>query len=121
MSIYKQLGSNGIIGIDKKIELFNIILPVAASWIGTVIAFYFGRDNFEAATQKIQEITQKTPIDILDNISVEQIMINLKTMVSMEYAEVEKKTVKELENFLSKYNKSRLPILEKGKPSMLSI
>ncbi len=36
---------------DKKdtMTIFNMILPVTASWIGTILAFYFGKQNFESA------------------------------------------------------------------------
>jgi hypothetical protein len=29
------------------------ILPVVAGWVGTVLAFYFGKENFEAATRSV--------------------------------------------------------------------
>jgi hypothetical protein len=35
--------------------VFNVLLPVVASWVGTVLAFYFGRENFEAASKQIRE------------------------------------------------------------------
>ena len=30
--------------------LFATILPVVAGWVGTVLAFYYGKENFEAGT-----------------------------------------------------------------------
>lgn len=30
--------------------VFNVVVPVIASWIGTVLAFYFGAENYERAT-----------------------------------------------------------------------
>jgi hypothetical protein len=35
--------------------IFNIVLPVFASWVGTILAFYFGRENFEAANRESRE------------------------------------------------------------------
>jgi hypothetical protein len=35
--------------------ILNIILPVFATWVGTVIAFYFGKANFDAASAQIQK------------------------------------------------------------------
>ena len=34
---------------------FDFILPVFASWVGTIIAFYFGRESFESANAQIRE------------------------------------------------------------------
>ncbi len=36
-------------------DIFNIILPVFSSWVGTILAFYFGRENFESANERVQE------------------------------------------------------------------
>ena len=41
------------------INIFNVILPVVASWVGTVLAFYFGKANFEAANELVSELVQR--------------------------------------------------------------
>jgi uncharacterized membrane protein len=38
--------------------VFNAIVPLVASWVGAVIAFYFGRDNYEAATEQVLALTR---------------------------------------------------------------
>jgi hypothetical protein len=53
---------------DKAISLitniFHALLPVIATWVGTVIAFYFGTANFEAANKSVQAlVTQITNSD----------------------------------------------------------
>lgn len=40
-------------------QVFNIVLPVVASWVGTILAFYFGRENFEAANVQVREMIRK--------------------------------------------------------------
>lgn len=40
---------------DNVTRVFNTILPVLASWIGTVIAFYFGKESFDSANTQIRE------------------------------------------------------------------
>jgi len=35
--------------------VFNVLLPVVASWVGTVLAFYFGKDTFEAANEQVRK------------------------------------------------------------------
>lgn len=48
---------------DQLAQLSVILLPLLASWIGTVLAFYFGRKNFEAAeaavTKKVTQLQEE--------------------------------------------------------------
>jgi hypothetical protein len=48
---------------DKALNLilsvFHALLPVIATWVGTVIAFYFGKANFEAASKSTQDLVMK--------------------------------------------------------------
>ena len=48
---------------DKAISLivnvFHALLPVIATWVGTVIAFYFGKANFEAASKSVQDMAKQ--------------------------------------------------------------
>jgi hypothetical protein len=37
--------------------VFTSVLPVLGTWVGTVLAFYFARENFEAATQSTLQLT----------------------------------------------------------------
>ncbi len=39
--------------------IFNMALPVIASWVGTILAFYFGRENFESANLQVREMVQR--------------------------------------------------------------
>src|SRR5204862_7355341 len=43
------------------------ILPVVAGWVGTVLAFYYGKENFEAGTKSVttaaQALTSKDKLD----------------------------------------------------------
>lgn len=48
----------------ETMTIFNIVLPVMASWVGTILAFYFGRENFESANKSVK--------DLIDRISPEQ-------------------------------------------------
>ena len=40
--------------------VFNIVLPVFASWVATILAFYYGRENFESANQEVRKMVQLT-------------------------------------------------------------
>jgi hypothetical protein len=40
-------------------EAFNSLLPVFGTWVGTLLAFYFAKDNFEAATRSVTNMAGK--------------------------------------------------------------
>lgn len=88
--------------------VFNAIIPLIASWIGTVIAFYFGRDNFDAATQQVLALTK----DTLDDINVENIMINVKTIVARKVDSKDdvKNKLSEIIDLYNRIDKDRIPI-----------
>lgn len=98
-------------------KLFVIILPIISTWVGTILAFYFGKANFEAATKSYKQVIDKLTPDILDDILVKQVMIDKFTMVSIDSTNpfITAFNLKGLRDFLESINKSRLPILEAGK------
>jgi hypothetical protein len=53
-------------------EIFHSLLPVLASWVGTVLAFYFGKENFEAANKSVQDMVKQiaTSDDKLKSVKV---------------------------------------------------
>lgn len=48
-----------IVDVKNTVNILNIILPVFATWVGTIIAFYFGRENFEAANKQVRELVEQ--------------------------------------------------------------
>jgi hypothetical protein len=36
-------------------QIFNALIPLFGTWVGTVLAFYFSRENFEAAAKSTQD------------------------------------------------------------------
>ncbi|MCV9929746.1 CBS domain-containing protein [Flavobacterium sp. LS1R49] len=102
---------------DEPERLFSLLAPLISTWIGTLLAFYFGRESFEAASKSYNEIINKISPDILDDILVKQVMIDKFTMVSIDVTNPMITTfdLKALRDFLDSINKTRLPILEGGK------
>lgn len=98
-------------------QLFNLLLPLISTWIGTLLAFYFGRENFEAATKSYDQLINKLSPEILDDILIRQVMIDKYTMVSLDVNNklISNFDVKNLRDFLDGINKTRLPILESNK------
>lgn len=74
------------------------LLPLWATWVGTIIAFYFGKDNFEAATKSYQDVIKSlTPDDKIASISVKDIMIPTKDIVHLDLSKsLEKSIVDEI-------------------------
>lgn len=100
--------------------IFNVIVPLIATWVGTVLAFYFGRENFEAATKQI--VNALNP-DIIDDIPIENIMIDTPTIVYKELIQGEEKNHKliELSSFFANVRKDRAPIFSKDQKPLLII
>ncbi len=97
-------------------KAFDSLVPLIATWIGAIIAFYFGRENFEAAQKQIQKILDK---DTLDNIEVKNVMINLSTMVFKKPVMVNT-PLSEYSDFLKGIDKTRLPLLDdNGSPQYI--
>ncbi len=102
------------------------ILPLVGTWIGTVLAFYFAKENFESASRATKEILGYE--DKLRSIPLKNVMIPLDKMaifklgeeVAISKAEKGKYIVPGNEDdisivrmldFLSEKNHNRLPIL----------
>jgi CBS domain-containing protein len=96
-------------------KIFNSLLPLISTWIGTVLVFYFGKENFEAASKRYEKMIDKLTPEILDDILVKQVMIDKATMLTLttEDEKIKNFDAKILRDFLDSINKSRLPIIDK--------
>jgi hypothetical protein len=110
----------------EAMNIFNVLLPVLGTWVGTVLAFYFSRQNFVAASQSVTEMARQVsaPPGLGGPKYVKEKMIPLKTMVVYSYEgdkgesreEIAKKIA--IESLLSVYKageKTRLPVLDRQK------
>ncbi len=108
---YKILSHNNA-GPDDYQFVYSSILPLLGTWVGSVLAFYFGKENYEAASRQYEKMIDKLTPEILDDVMVNQIMISKKTMVLKKWEDIKTKTVKEVTDFMMEIDKSRLPILD---------
>lgn len=97
------------------------VLPLLGSWVGTVLAYYFSRENLEAATRSVSELSrQLTEREKLEAILVKDKMIKkseifFKTLPNSELYLTQ--LLNELENFGKGL---RIPILTtKSHPSLM--
>src|SRR5438093_971982 len=40
--------------------VFTSVLPLFGTWVGTVLAFYFARENLQSATESVQSAAETT-------------------------------------------------------------
>ncbi len=98
-------------------DILAILIPVISAWVGTVLAFYFSRENFESASDKSRELYQQfsSSKEKLQSILAKDVMISIKDVV---FYTLDKKATqvflkKDLKtNYLDKHKRNRLPILD---------
>jgi hypothetical protein len=55
--------------------VFNALLPLLGTWVGTVLAYYFSKKNFESASQSVERMVTLTTEQKLGQIYVEKEML----------------------------------------------
>lgn len=106
-SEFPQVGQN----------IFNALLPLAGTWVGTVIAYYFSRENFEAASKSVKDMVDKlTPMQKLAQIVAKSKMIARSDMdvLIIQQGKTEKdiNIVNNIIKFLDEKKRNRLPVLD---------
>ena len=43
---------------DTALKILNLLLPVIGVWMGTVMAYYFSKENYEAAARHVMQASQ---------------------------------------------------------------
>jgi hypothetical protein len=100
-------------------RVFDSLLPLVGTWVGTILAFYFTRENYEAAGRQVSEITEKlTPIERLRAIPIISKMLKREQMVSLNITEDKPVDniflVGDILNTFKTKNINRLPILDEN-------
>lgn len=73
------------------------LLPLWGTWIGTILAFYFSRENFEAATKSYENMIQKMkPEDKIAGVTVKEAMLPVSKITYLNHSESLGKTIKEI-------------------------
>lgn len=106
-------------GIAARFQnIFNAVVPLIGTWIGTVITFYFTRENFEAANRSMQNvITNLTPQQKLQSKNVKDIMLSEDKATTVSLAAGGSDADIKLSDLNSLLNQTitRIPILEHDK------
>ena len=64
-------------------DVVNTFLPLIASWVGTILAYYFGRENFNAANAQMREMVKRLSPDERAGSSIASIMRHFGEVVSL--------------------------------------
>ncbi len=109
----------GAILVDKEntMTIFNVVLPVLASWVGTILAFYFGRENFESANRQVRDMVERLTPEQRAKASVTSIMRRLGDIAFVEIPAGGDDGDVRLKDLRARFGGkiSRLPILSSGK------
>ncbi len=105
--------------LDHVKELFALLLPVIGTWVGTVLAFYFTRENFEAANKSVNTLVNRvlSPAEKLKDMKVPEVMMKTDLFALKAVANYEaftKCTIKDLVEKMIGDHSEKLPILEEN-------
>lgn len=65
-------------------EVFSAVVPLFGTWVGTVLAFYFARENFESASRSMQGLVDRlSPEERLKSTPVREVMITAAEIVAI--------------------------------------
>lgn len=103
-------------------DVLTMILPMIGTWVGTVLAFYFTRENYVAAAQQNVELMRElklTPEQQLQSITVTEAMLDMSaptteklTLATPADAARLKLKADVAEGILEKHKRNRLPIVD---------
>jgi hypothetical protein len=120
-AIYAALDGPDDKKVDAVKDVLSILLPVISAWMGTVIAYYFSKENFKAATDNTTKLYQQftTVEEKLKSITAKEVMIDIdkvtKLVMKKDQKESDIKLIKDIiEGNLDKdkdNKRNRLPIL----------
>jgi len=98
--------------------VLTAVLPVLATWVGTVLAYYFSSESIEAATKSVKTLVSTQ--EKLQTTAVSDVMIQLHEMIYFTYTDT--LTVQEIFTRVEEAGKgSRLPFLGNHKEPIFMI
>ena len=97
-------------------DILGILLPVMSAWAGTILAFYFTRENFESAARSTASLVrQLTPEEKLKSTLIRDAMIRIEEADTL-ILDKDPKDIKInehiIDGILNKKKRNRLPILD---------
>ncbi len=102
---------------DQSMTVLNMLLPVFSAWVGTVIAFYFGRDNFESANKQVRDMFERlSPAERAEAL-ITTIMRKEKEIINFVIEDGKTDADYKLQQLYGKFNSkvTRLPVVDSKK------
>lgn len=99
--------------------LFATLLPVFSAWVGAIIAYYFGKDNYESGVRGTRDVLKDLSLnERLSKVKASSVMIQASAIESLEMNKPATDYKVEGDVLDSYFNSGhRLPILDSaGKP-----
>jgi hypothetical protein len=102
---------------ENAYKVLTIILPMIGAWVGTVLAFYFGKENYSAAAASTHDLVRQLSSDEkLKQIPVDSVMIAIKDATTLVLAPPKTEATVKLkadliDGCLVPKSRNRLPIL----------
>jgi hypothetical protein len=106
---------------DAPQNVLNSVLPLLGTWVGTILAYYFSKENFEAATQSVTALAkQLTPQQLLQSTPVRTKMIPRAQMVVQKAPAANLKLTDALNKLEQEKKGNRVPVLgDKDEPKYI--
>lgn len=100
--------------------VLTAVLPLLGSWVGTILAFYFSRENLEAATNSVTQLANLTPMQKLQSLPVTSKWITTDKMFRKSTPLDGIKLVPTLSELNASGKGNRLPVLsDKNYPALV--
>lgn len=97
--------------------VMSAVLPLFAAWVSTVLAYYYSKENLQAATQSVKELM--SPEEKLKTILVKDKMIKFSDMIYFTYSD-DLKVQDMLDKLKSTGKGNRFPFLgDKKQPDFI--
>lgn len=92
------------------------LLPLWGTWLGAVIAFYFGKENFDAVTKSYRDVIDKlSPEEKMARVKVEKVMIPVKEIKYLVYNKEKNNKIKDILKYPAFAPFNRYAILDEQK------
>jgi len=102
--------------------LLQTLLPLWGTWVGTVLAFYFGKNNFEAAANSYADVIAKlTPQEKMAKLLVKDYMVTLNQLVYLSYDDEKDKKIYDILNYERFKPYNRFAVLNNDRVAMYII
>jgi hypothetical protein len=99
-------------------DIIGLFLPIIGTWMGTILAFYFSKDNFESANRSMQQtIKSLTSEEKLKTTKADSVMIPVNAIEHPFNGTktADTITITEMLQFLDKIKRNRIVVIDENK------